>query len=115
MRDELLRIERELGSCWLLSRLAGQSKLSSRTREDFPVRCDDQMLYWNLLLTGVGVGFAQTLVARRYHELEQVEIGLHLPPMPVWLVMHEEVRTNARIRRGADFLALALGDILRNA
>jgi len=87
----------------------------SVTREDFPVRCDDQMLYWNLLLAGAGVGFAQTLVARRYHELEQVDVDMRVPPMPVWLVMHEEVRTNARIRRVADFLASALGDILHSA
>ena len=85
------------------------------TREDFSVRCDDQMLYWNLLLAGAGVGFAQTLVAGRYHELEQVEVDMRVPAMPVWLVMHEDVRTNARIRRVADFLASALGDILRSA
>lgn len=87
----------------------------SLTREDFPLRCDDQMLYWNLLLAGAGVGFAQTLVARRFPELEQIDVDLHVPPMPVWLVMHEEVRTNARIRRVADFLASALRDILHSA
>lgn len=85
------------------------------TREEFPIRCDDQMLYWNLLLAGAGVGFAQVLVASRYPELERVEVDLRVPPIPMWLVMHEEVRTNARIRRVADFLAAALGDILRNA
>jgi hypothetical protein len=37
------------------------------------------------------------------------------PDLPVWLVMQEEVRSNARIRRVADFLAATLGDILRNA
>jgi DNA-binding transcriptional LysR family regulator len=84
----------------------------SVTREDFPVRCDDQMLYWNLLLAGAGIGFAQTLVARRYQELEQVDVDMRVPPMPVWLVMHEEVRTNARIRRVADFLTAALRDVL---
>lgn len=85
------------------------------TREDFPVRCDDQMVYWNMLLAGAGIGFAQVLVAGPHPELEPVEIGMRLPPMPVWLVMHEEVRTNARIRRVADHLAEALGEILRTA
>ena len=87
----------------------------SAKREDFPVRCDDQMVYWNLLLAGAGVGFAQVLVAGRHPELERVDIDMRLPPMPVWLVMHEEVRSNARIRRVADFLVEALGDILRKA
>ncbi len=66
------------------------------TREDFPVRCGNQMLHWNLLVAGAGVGFAQTLVDRRYHGLEQVDVDMPVPPMPVRLVMHEEVRTNAR-------------------
>jgi DNA-binding transcriptional LysR family regulator len=85
------------------------------TREDFPVRCDDQMVYWYLLLAGAGVGFAQVLVTGPHPELEQVDIGMRLPPMPVWLVMHEEVRSNARICRVADHLAEALGGILGNA
>jgi len=81
-------------------------------REDFPVRCDDQMVYWNLLLAGAGLGFAQTLTARQHPKLQAVELDLHLPPMPVWLVMHEALRTQARIRRVADFLAAALRERL---
>ncbi|MBW8734605.1 MAG: LysR family transcriptional regulator [Asticcacaulis sp.] len=83
------------------------------TREQFPFRCDDQMVCWHLLLAGAGLGFAQNLLAARRPELEQVEIGMDIPSLPVWLVMHEEVRTNARIRRVADFLAAELGEILR--
>ena len=84
------------------------------TREDFPVRCDDQMVYWNLLVAGAGFGFAQILLAGRHPGLEQVDVDLRLPTLPVWLVMHEDVRTSARIRRVADFLGAALGDILAN-
>lgn len=83
------------------------------TRESFPVRCDDQMVYWNLLLAGAGLGFAQTLVASRYAELEQVPVEMRLPPMPVWLVLHEEVRRNVRVRRVADHLSAALSELFR--
>ncbi|MGI3778333.1 MAG: LysR substrate-binding domain-containing protein [Janthinobacterium lividum] len=83
------------------------------TRDDFALRCDDPMTCWNLLLAGAGLGFAQTLLASRHPELEAVDVGLLLPPMPVWLVMHEEVRGNARIRRVADYLSSALGSVLR--
>lgn len=83
------------------------------TRDDFALRCDDPMTCWNLLLAGAGLGFAQTLLASRHPELEALDIGLLLPPMPVWLVMHEEVRSNARIRRVADYLSSALGGLLR--
>ncbi len=82
-------------------------------REQFPFRCDDQMVCWHLLMAGAGLGFAQTLLAARRPELEPAGIDMMIPPLPVWLVMHEEVRTNARIRRVADFLAAELGEILR--
>jgi hypothetical protein len=59
------------------------------------------------------VGIAQVLLARRYPELEQVDGGMGLGALPVWLVMSEEVRSNARIRRVADFLSAALGEVLR--
>jgi DNA-binding transcriptional LysR family regulator len=83
-------------------------------RENFVLRSDDQMVGWNLLLAGAGIGVAQVLLARRYAQLEQVDVGLNLKPLPVWLVMSEEVRTNARIRRVADFLTVALTDVLRH-
>jgi DNA-binding transcriptional LysR family regulator len=83
------------------------------TRNQFPVRCDDQMVCWHLLLAGAGIGFAQDLLAGRRPELERLDIGMNLPALPVWLVMHEEVRTNARIRRVADFLSVALSARLK--
>jgi DNA-binding transcriptional LysR family regulator len=85
----------------------------SVTRDDFALRSDDPMTYWHLLLAGAGLGFAQTLLARRHPELEAIEIDLRITPMPVWLVMHEEVRSNARIRRVADHLSSALASMLR--
>lgn len=87
---------------------AGQSV----TREAFPVRCDDHMVCWQLLLAGAGLGIAQDRLAEREEMLVRLDFEL-APPMPVWLVMHEEVRSNARIRRVADFLAQAIGDLLR--
>lgn len=83
------------------------------TREEFALRTDDGLLTWNLLLAGGGVGIAQVILAKRHSELEQVEAGINLGALPVWLVMSEEVRTNARIRRVADFLSLSLTDVLR--
>lgn len=83
------------------------------TRHQFPVRCDDQMVCWHLLLAGAGIGFAQDLLARGRPELEKLDIGMTLPALPVWLVMHEEVRSNARIRRVADFVAEAVAKRLK--
>ncbi|WP_375449439.1 LysR family transcriptional regulator [uncultured Devosia sp.] len=84
------------------------------TREEFALRTDDGMLTWNLLLAGTGIGIAQVVLAKRHPELEQVDGGLRLGALPVWLVMSEEVRSNARIRRVADFLSGALSTVLRS-
>jgi len=83
-------------------------------REVFPIRCDDQMVCWNLMLAGAGIGFAQVMLADRVPTLERVKIDL-MAPMPVWLVMHEEVRSNARVRRVTDFLAASIGSLLHAA
>jgi len=80
-------------------------------REAFPIRCDDQLVCWNLMLAGAGIGFAQVMLANRIPTLERVKFDL-MAPMPVWLVMHEEVRSSARIRRVADFLAASIGRLL---
>lgn len=95
----------------MIIRLAAENGLSL-AREDFALRCDDQMLYWHLLLAGAGLGFAQHLLARRQPDLLHVPLLLRCPSLPVWLVMQEDVRTNPRIRRVADFLGNALAEML---
>ncbi|ESQ87445.1 LysR family transcriptional regulator [Asticcacaulis sp. AC460] len=85
------------------------------TREQFPVRCDDQMVDWHLLLAGAGLGIAQRRLGDAQPHLERIEAGLILPVLPIWLVMHEDVRNNARIRRVADFLAQGIGAWLKVA
>ena len=83
------------------------------TRNQFPIRCDDQMVCWNLLLAGAGLGFAQQILAATQPDLRHVDIRMKLPALPVWLVMHEEVRSNARIRRVADFVGESVAKCLK--
>lgn len=73
-------------------------------RENFAIRCDDPLACWHYLLSGAGIGFAQTIFADQRPELEMIDVGLSIPLLPVWLVMPEGVRDNARIRRVADFV-----------
>lgn len=109
-RHDLIGLDR---SDFLIRAFAGHD--IHVTGEAFALRSDDGMLGWNLLLAGAGIGVAQVVLANRHHDLEQVDAGISLGALPVWLVMSEEVRSNARIRRVADFLSSALTRVLRNA
>jgi DNA-binding transcriptional LysR family regulator len=79
----------------------------TRTRGDFPVRCDDQVVYWNLVRAGCGVGGMQCLVADADPLVERVAPFIALPSLPVWLTAPEALRQTPRIRRVFDHLTAA--------
>jgi DNA-binding transcriptional LysR family regulator len=74
----------------------------------FPVRCDNQTAYWELVRAGCGIGFSQRMVGRADPLVEEIDLGLDLPPLPVWLAAHEAVRHSPRIRRVWDMLEAGL-------
>jgi DNA-binding transcriptional LysR family regulator len=73
-------------------------------RHAFALRTDNQIVLWEAIRTGNGVGFAQRQLAERDPLVETILPELSLPPLPMWLAMHRDVRTSARVRRVADFL-----------
>ena len=78
-----------------------------RVREDFPLRCDDQVVYWNLVRAGCGIGGMQCLVGDADPLVERVAPFITLPVLPVWLTAPEALRQTPRIRRVFDHLAQA--------
>ncbi|MGD9864766.1 MAG: LysR substrate-binding domain-containing protein [Pseudodonghicola sp.] len=74
------------------------------TRDFFAVRCDDQATYWQLVRAGCGVGFTQTHIGRADPLVEELDLGLPLPPLPMWLTAHDLMRRTPRIRRVWDLL-----------
>ena len=76
-------------------------------REDFAVRCDDQIVYWNLVRAGLGIGGMQQLVAQADPTVQRIAPFLTLPALPVWLTAHQALRHTPRIRRVFDHLAAA--------
>lgn len=76
-----------------------------RRREDFPLRCDDQLVYWNLVRAGCGLGAAQTVIGDAEPLVERIAPFLSLPALPVWLTVPEALRHTPRIRRVMDHLA----------
>ena len=79
----------------------------ARVREDFPLRCDDQVVYWNLVRAGCGLGGMQCHVGDADPLVERVARFIALPSLPVWLTAPEALRQTPRIRRVFDHLALA--------
>lgn len=74
----------------------------------FAFRTDNQIVGWQAVLAGLGVGISLRRVAQQYPQLVQVMKEQPLPELPVWLTAHRELRDSARIRAVFDFLAEAL-------
>jgi DNA-binding transcriptional LysR family regulator len=78
-----------------------------RRREDFAVRCDDQVVYWALVRAGCGVGAMQRVVGDHDPAVVRIADFVPLPALPVWLTTPEPLRHNPRIRLVLDHLAKA--------
>jgi DNA-binding transcriptional LysR family regulator len=78
------------------------------TRENFAFRTDDLNAYQAAVAAGLGVGFMARYAARQSPDLVPLLPNLPIPPLPMWLVVHREIRSNPRIRQVWDFLAQAL-------
>lgn len=75
----------------------------------FPLRCDDQVVHWQLVRKGCGIGGMQVGIAAGDRAVERVLPDLPLPALPLWLAAPDSLRRNPRVRRVWDFLAEALG------
>jgi len=74
------------------------------TRDFFMTRCDDQATFWGLIRAGCGIGFGQALVVQQDPLVDVLDIGVDIPPLPIWLTAHEAMRETPRIRRVWDLL-----------
>ncbi|MEO0701515.1 MAG: LysR family transcriptional regulator [Pseudomonadota bacterium] len=77
-------------------------------RDFFGVRCDSHSVYWELVRAGCGLGFSSRLVAGRDPEIEEVDLGIPIPPLEVWLTAHEAMRRTRRVQRVYQLLGDAL-------
>jgi DNA-binding transcriptional LysR family regulator len=79
----------------------------ARRREDFALRCDDQVVYWALVRAGCGIGATQCPIGDADPLVERVAPFVLLPALPVWLTAPEALRQNPRVRRVMDHLSVA--------
>lgn len=77
-------------------------------KEQFAFRTDDLIVVWQAICAGLGVGFASEHLIRTEPAIVPLLPKLKIEPLPVWLAVHREIRTNKRIRAVYDFLSEAL-------
>jgi DNA-binding transcriptional LysR family regulator len=71
----------------------------------FALRSDDLIAQWAALRLGLGIGFVADYVMRTDSSVLKIVPTLKLPKYPIWLTVHREIRSSARIRTVYDFLA----------
>ncbi|MDP3356862.1 MAG: LysR family transcriptional regulator [Polaromonas sp.] len=68
------------------------------TRESFAFRSDDLIAYWQAVRAGLGIGFVTDYLAATDKAVVAVLPMIKVPPIPIWLTVHREIRTSRRIR-----------------
>jgi DNA-binding transcriptional LysR family regulator len=76
--------------------------------ERIVLRTDDLIAYSAAVRAGLGVGFISDYLARADSTLVPLLPLLQIPPLPIWLVVHREIRSSQRIKAVYDFLAANL-------
>jgi DNA-binding transcriptional LysR family regulator len=83
------------------------------TPQAFAFRTDDLIAYWEAVRAGLGIGFVADFVARTDPGVVPLALPtLKIPPLPIWLTVHREIRTSRRIRAVYDFLTQAVPEAL---
>ncbi len=78
------------------------------TRERFCLRSDDHIAAWAAVRAGIGLGWGPTYMGEPDPAVKRVLPDLLIPPLPMWLAVHREVRSSPRIRLVYEFLRDAL-------
>lgn len=71
----------------------------------FPFRSDNQVVCWQMVVAGYGIGFVLRAVGRSEPAVVPILEKADIPKLPVWLTAHRELKVSRRVRRVYDFLA----------
>jgi DNA-binding transcriptional LysR family regulator len=78
------------------------------TRDMFAYRTDNDLAQLNAIRAGCGIGICQVALAKRDPELVRLLPRAFAFPLESWIVMHEDLRSSARMRVVFDHLAEAM-------
>jgi len=77
-------------------------------KELFGFRCDNQIVAWQAVLAGLGIGVVTQRVAALSPQVVRVLPKVPIPPLPLWITAHRELRGTPRLKVVFDALADAL-------
>lgn len=77
------------------------------SRKFFAFRCDNQIVGWQAVCAGLGIGVGMRRVAAATPGLVAVLPKLRVPPLAMWLTAHRELRGTPRLRVVFEALAAA--------
>ena len=80
-------------------------------RGSFAFRSDDHVVCWQAVRAGIGIGFVSHYAAATDPDVRRVLPKLLIPPLPIWLAVHREIRGNTAIRAVYDLLGACLSDV----
>ena len=75
------------------------------TEGNFPIRCGDHLVQWEMVKQGLGIGVMIAAVGDAEPKVENAAPWLPAFEFDVWLAAHREVNTSRRVRLVFDFLA----------
>lgn len=84
------------------------------SRNQFAVRTDHQIVYWELIRAGAGIGFAAHILAAQDPDVRRLFFDIEIPALPIWLASHQELKTSHRIRLMMDFLHQKISNLPLN-
>ncbi len=80
------------------------ARLPGLDRRSFALRADSNLAQLAAVRAGFGIGLCQVAIARRDPALVRILADIVLL-LPLWIVMHEDLKTSARHRAVFDALA----------
>lgn len=86
-------------------------RMPGLTREAFGLRTDNDLAQLAAIRAGCGIGVCQVEIARRDPNLVRVTPDLFSFDLPLWVVMHEDLRSSASCRAVFDALVAGLGRV----
>lgn len=70
----------------------------------FAFRSDNQVVCWEMVCAGFGLGFNQVQLGEANPDIVRIEAAGNVGSLPVWLTVHSELHTSPRVRRVFDHL-----------